>query len=100
MLWDTPKLPLTLEALKGVLNDAAVYVLWMGDVPIHAGFATRLSMELRQRLLQDISLPRGAPTHFSYFRTDDPLPLLNEALARMAAALKDFDRISGRGRTD
>ena len=94
MLWDVPRIELNAHQVKDLPDAPAVYVLWRGDAPIHAGFVTRLTQSLRERLLMHVApegedVTPGGPTHFSYFLTDNPIKKLGDLLPVLDAAPKE-----------
>ena len=85
MLWDAPRIGLTEHGVKDLPDGPAVYVLWREGTPIHAGFVTRLTQSLKERLLMHVpaqgeDTTPGGPTHFSFFLSENPIKELGDLL--------------------
>jgi hypothetical protein len=85
-----PRIPLATADPASLPEGPAIYVLWRDEVPIHAGFVTRFTQSLAERMRMHMPEPGGeptpgGPTHFSFLLTENPLQRLADILPLLDA---------------
>ena len=88
-----PKYALASAQPETLPSGPAIYVLWRDHLPIHAGFVTKYTQSLAERVRMHMPTPGddptpGGPTHFSYLLTDNPVKRLGEIMPLLEAAQK------------